>query len=362
MKILPLNTSTAIQINPNLGIILTRDMKGWFLERYVNIFMIGTIIDYVDNVNYNSMILHRRCYPHTEIHSQGIINIIQNEIDNNNYLHIWVDEKFIPTSNKFHRNHYVHPLMVYGYDAEKEIIKTVFFNAYKGQTLLDINYQDMINATLELEKYYYLGGSDVTLKETASSYSLSAYIKSIFHIDVFAQQLKNYFCCTTESGWEWYSSCRAGVFECSEKIFGIQIYKQLIKYFSSRDLVNNIKYKSLHDFISHKKYLLDRLHYIQQTYPIPLTYIDLVEKFACGYQSMENMRLAGIKLQVKRGHHPTSLCTDPNYLRRLCETLLESYRIEMEVLPKLYKIIVNLGYEKDHLSRHQFISVHGINA
>ena len=86
MKILPLNTSAAIQINPNLGIILTKDMEGWFLERYVNIFMIGTIIDYVDNVNYNSMILHRRCYSNNEVQTKGIISIIENEIDNNNYL------------------------------------------------------------------------------------------------------------------------------------------------------------------------------------------------------------------------------------------------------------------------------------
>lgn len=357
MNVLPLNTSKAIQINPNLGIILTQDMEGWFLERYVNIFMIGSIIDYVDNVNYNSMILHRRCYPNNEVQSMGIINIIQNEIDNNNYLHIWVDEKHIPASNKYLSKHFVHPLMVYGYDKENEIVKAVLFNAYKGQILVNINYQDMINATTDLDKYYMLGGSDVALKTTASAYCLSPYIKSEFHIDVFAQQLKNYICCTSEPGWEWYSSCRAGVFESREKIFGIQIYKQFVKYLSSPDLVNNVKYKALHDFVSHKKIILDRLLYIQQNYPTPCTYNKLVQQFACSYRALERMRLAGIKLQVKRGHYPVSLCMDPNYLSFLTDTLSESYNIEMEVLPKLYRIIINLDYESNYLSRCQIINV-----
>lgn len=362
MKVLPLNTSKAIQINPNLGIILTQDMEGWFFERFINIFMIGSIIDYVDNVNYNSMILHRRCYPYNEVQSMGIINIIHNEIDNNNYLHIWVDEKHIPASNKYLSKHFVHPLMVYGYDEENKMVKAVFFNAYKGQILVNINYQDMINATTDLEKYYMLGGSDVTLKTTASAYCLSPYIKSEFHVGVFAQQLKNYICCTSEPGWEWYSSCRTGVFECREKIFGIQIYKQLIKYINSPDLVNHVKYKVLHDFVFHKKYLLDRLLYIQKNYPIPHIYNELIKQFACSYQALERTRLTGIKTQIKRGVYPISICTEPNYLSLLTKTLLESYNIEMEVLPKLYQILIKLNYKNDHFSLHQIMSASGIDS
>lgn len=362
MKVLPFDISKAIQINPNLGIILTQDMEGWFLERYVNIFMIGTIIDYVDNVNYNSMILHRRCYPHDEVRSTGIINIIQKEIDQNNYLHIWVDEIYLPASDKYQANHFVHPLMVYGYDSEKEIIKAVFFNAYKGQILVDIHYQHIINATADLENYYLHGGSDVSLKATATSYCLSPYIKSTFHLEVFSQQLKNYICCTSEPGWEWYLSCRAGVFESSEKIFGIQIYKQLIKYLSSPDLINDVRYKALHDFISHKRVILDRLLYIQQNFPTPPIYSKLVEKFTSSYQSMERMRLIGMKLQVKRGNYPVSLCLDPNYLVFLTETLSNSYNIEMEVLPKLYEIITNLDYKIDYRSKHQIVSVTNIKS
>ena len=55
-----LNTDTSLQINPNLGIVLAGDMEGWFMERYVNIFMNGVILDYVDNVSYAGIVSDRR--------------------------------------------------------------------------------------------------------------------------------------------------------------------------------------------------------------------------------------------------------------------------------------------------------------
>ena len=75
MHILPLNNSSALQINFILGIILAGDMNGWFMERYVNIFMNGALLDYVDNVNYAGVINLGRCYTYDEVQSMGIIHI-----------------------------------------------------------------------------------------------------------------------------------------------------------------------------------------------------------------------------------------------------------------------------------------------
>ena len=119
-----------------------------------------------------------------------LLSILRNE---NAWDFEWNENyNFIQKTNKYLSKHFVHPLMVYGYDSSIKVVKAVFFNVYKGQTLVDINYQDVINATSDLEAYYMLGGSDVTLKATASAYCLSPYIKSEFHIEFFAQQLNNY--------------------------------------------------------------------------------------------------------------------------------------------------------------------------
>ena len=38
MRSVPFINCDAIQINPNLGIILSQNMQGWYWERYIDVF------------------------------------------------------------------------------------------------------------------------------------------------------------------------------------------------------------------------------------------------------------------------------------------------------------------------------------
>lgn len=357
MKLLPFKNTDAIQLNPYLGIILTADMHGWFFEHFINLFMIGSIIDYTDNVNYSGIINHQRTYSFKETQKNGTIRIIEREIDNNNYLRVWVDEIHIPCSSKYKSYHYVHPLLVIGYDSNKKIVKTVIFDNHKGQVVIDIRYKDIVKATKSLSKYYSLGGSDNTLNETVSAFSLSYYLKGDFHLNYFAQQLDNYISCKTDEGWEWYTSCREGVFESKEKIYGIQIYLHLNKYISSGDLITSIKYKTLHDFILHKKGLLERFVFIKENYDTPPEYENFVDDYNNLYTALEKIRLLGMKNQMRNGLSVKSLCLDVDYIEKLSQTLLDCYKVEMELLPRILDIIKSLSYSKDFLANNSFKSV-----
>ena len=357
MHILPLKKTSAIQINPNLGIILTADMEGWFLERYVNIFMNSTIIDYIDNVNYSGALVSHRIYNYDEVQSIGIINIIENEVSKNHYMHIWVDELYIPHSFRYNKCHFIHPLMIYGYDEETQIIKSVFFDIFKGQILIDINYQDMINATLNLESYYHIGGSDNAIKETVSVLSIPNHIKGIFHIDVFAKQLSNYICCITDSNTDWYTNIRPGMCYSENNIFGIQIYLQLIKLLESSDTNKDVNFKTLHDFIVHKKYLLDRLKYIQENYNTSYKYNELINVYGENCKILEQMRLLNMKKQIIQGRFLANLCIDAEYIDTLVNSLKQCYETEMAILPQIYEEINKLTYTKNHFINNQIISL-----
>lgn len=357
MKVLPFRNTDAIQLNPYLGIILTTDMTGWFTERFVNLFMIGSTIDYTDNVNYSGIINHQRSYSFDETREIGVIQIIEQEINNNNYLRVWVDEIHIQNSNKYKSYHYVHPLLVIGYDSDQERVKAVIFDNHKGQTIVDIDYNDLLKATGSLNQYYMRGGSDNTINETITALSLSHHLKGDFHIGFFAQQLDNYISCKTDEGWEWYTSCREEVFESREKIYGIQIYLHLNKYISSNELITSIKYKTLHDFILHKKCLLDRFVFIKENYDTPPEYENYVDGYNHLYAALEKIRLLGMKKQMRHGLSIKSLCVDADYIEKLSQTLLECYDIEMGLLPRILDIIKSLLYSKDFLANNSFKSV-----
>ena len=357
MHILPINNSRALQLNPNLGIILASDMEGWFLERFINIFMNGTTLDYVDNVNYAGVIGGQRCYSYEEVQEYGIINIIESEINRDNFIHIWVDEISIPNSMRYQKEHFVHPLMIYGYDLEQHICKTVFFDIRKGQVLIDIDYQDLIKATALVNQFYHYGGTDEAINKTISSYKLSNCVKGCFHLDVFLRQLSNYLCCKSEHCTEWYTLSRPGVFDSDANIFGIQIYMQIIEYLQSPQLRGYIKYKTLHDFVIHKKLLLDRFRYVQKNYDTSNEYNKLIDSFAENCKSLERIRLLNMKKQMQQGLFPAALCYESEYIAKLVDTLNECYNTEIRILPQIYNHLIKLVYPKNYYEQNKIISL-----
>lgn len=354
MYSLPIDNTEAIQINPNLGIILTGCMEGWFMERYVNIFMNGTIIDYVDNVNYSGAVVSVQIYTYDEIRSSGIIKIIEKEITENHYMHIWVDELYIPCSVRYNKCHFVHPLMIYGYDEDAQMLKAVFFNSAKGQQLVDIRYQDIVEATSSLDEFYQSGGTDGAIKEAAVSIFMPPYVKGIFHIDVFTKQLSNYICCCTEDCTEWYTTSRPGIYDSNDNIYGIQIYLQLIKLLQSKN-IKDMEYKAIHDFISHKKQLLYRFKYIKEKYSTTIEFDKLIDTFENSYRLLERIRILNMKKQIQKGYLPSSLCRDSDYIDILVSALKQCYEIEMKILPKIYDELIKLTYPKLYHENNQII-------
>lgn len=355
MRLLKICNTDAIQINPNLGIILTGDMEGWFHEKYINIFMNGTIIDYVDNVNYSGAIIQQHVYSYEEIKQYGIIDVIEKEIALEHYIHLWVDEIAIPQSIRYKRDHFVHPLMIYGYNSTEQIIKAVFFDIARGQTFIDIQYQDLIFATKFLDQFYQFGGNDNAISQTLLACSLHQHMKGLFHIDVFAKQLSNYICCTTDNITEWYTTSRAGIYNSNDNIFGIQIYLQLIRFLQSVELQKDIQYKAIHDFIAHKKFLLRRFRYIQSKYNVSDEYNHLITLFDEICKTLEQVRLLNMKRQFQLGYMPATLCFETDYLCKLINTLSECYTKEMDIMPQIYSCIIKLTYSKSHCEMNNTI-------
>lgn len=352
---LALNKTDAIQINPNLGIILTHDMKGWFLERYVNIFMNGVVVDYVDNVNYAGLINCYRNYTYNEIRTVDIINVIEREIDSENYLHIWVDEYEIPYSIRYKKHHFIHPIMVYGYNRIDRKIKAVFFDIMRGQSFVEINYSSIGDAVRNIGEYCCDGGDDTAYNSTIVSCKPSMYMKGTFHLDYFVEQLKNYACCTTDAGMEWYALARSGLFDSNSTIYGIQIYKQIINYLQLPEIRVHLEYKMLHDFVVHKKLLLERFNFISTIFTTSQKFVKLLERFKSNYEALERMRLLNIKKQIKKGSMPATLCLDSEFISSLIEVLKSCYATEMEIIPKILDELMFLAHPNDHFNRKEIV-------
>lgn len=360
-KITNINNSDAMQINPNLAIILAHNMDGWFFERYLNIFMYHNIVDYVDNVNYAGLIKQYREYSYDEIIRKGLFALIEKELSNADsdcFLHVWVDEYELPCSIRYQRCHFVHPLTVYGFDKIAGVFETIFFDVNKGNILVGIKYLDLYRSVFNVKDYYLSGGTEETLCKTLCCCAYIQRIKGTFHLDVLIKQLNNYLCSCNDQINEWFNLSRQEVFDNNDIVYGINVYLELINRLKDQNNGNPIvPFKSIHDFVRHKKYLLDRLLYIKKEYEVGDDLCALINEYRRIYLLLDSIRLSSMKSQIKTGVPPQLLCVDNIYTNKLIGTLRNAYNLEMVLIPQILRSLSQLKYQTGYLDNHYVISL-----
>lgn len=348
-KILPMYDGIDIQINPLISIIMTRNMEGWLYERYVNLFMDERIVDYVDNVNYSGVIsfFQKHDYDHAK---ENVIKIVKDSIDRSLYIIVWVDEYEVSCSYRYKKQHFVHPHVIYGYDDDIRNFEILFFDIQRGQVFRDIPYSELERAVYNVGQYYLEGGTESALTDTLYVFAPTNLIKHDFDLTIFSSQLRDYLCCNTNPLTEWYTLCRPHLFDSPNVTYGIQIYLRLIQILSEPAYNINLSYKTLHDFVLHKKYLLERFRYIQAKYAIGSRYDNLISEFNEHYLNLEKVRLLGIKRQVSKGERAVSFCCDEDYLEYLCSALLLGYETELELIPVILECLSSIKYPKNYFT------------
>ncbi|MCL2311269.1 MAG: hypothetical protein FWC41_02095, partial [Firmicutes bacterium] len=171
-KKLYINTSKEMHLSFNLCIVHP-ELYEWFYENFVNIVILGDsqyFTDFIDNsIDYS----YRELMDERVVHSYGdfpeedsIIRYLIDSIGRDFYSAVWVDKYYIPDNESYMSWHFVHGILVYGYDDAKKTVSFVNFSFEKGIILQEIAYGDFIQAFANGEKHYKQGGGTFTLSET----------------------------------------------------------------------------------------------------------------------------------------------------------------------------------------------------
>ena len=337
-----------MQINPLLAFLSRSSQEGWILERFVNIMMYGDIVDYVDNVDFYGLFDTIAQYKIGDI--RNMQELLEQEIMFDKFVILWVDEFYISASKRYFSNHFVHPLIIYEYDKDKKKFKSIFFDIMRGQVIVDIDANELVKAAYEIRNHYMQGGSIDALHKTFTTIKPKVSFQGDFHPDLFIKNLSHYISCEKEC--EWYSSPRGELYNNPNICYGIQIYQMLLDKLNSSEC--SLSYKTIHDFIKHKKHLHDRLLYIENEYNLEPLLHELIDKFGKVADDLEKIRLLNMKYQTKSGRFPSVLCQDDEYRCKLKKALEHGYSVELDVLPHILYKLKSLTYSKKELN-NQFI-------
>ena len=319
-----------------LGIVLRENTRNWFYENFVNLCALygeTLLIEFTDICEsiYQKFLLSTGVYSIDEILSEEALKFyLIDKINKDSYSGIWVDEYHIPGTARYQKEHFVHTILIYGYDDECEIFNALHFNPEHGVIDLNIAYCAMFCAFFDIKNHYRNGGGAITLTESIISckYSPRA-IHSKYDIHSFMFALREYVFAQNKN---------------DGLISGIGIYNRFINDLEEN---NNIVYRSLHTLTLHKSFIFSRLNHIAKLFDVSSLFLEYIDKYKDIVKKMERIRLANIKQNAidKLGFVAT-LSTNQTYREKLSKTLAEVRDMEQDLLLKVYSEIKNISHHK----------------
>ncbi len=224
-----------------------------------------------------------------------INDYIMKHIDQNYYLYFQVDEFFIHNRRAYQKQHYIHDLLVYGYDEEKQIYNVVGYNndfIYIESTITFEEFkQAFLNNNIDKDKNYWADRIFMFQYKKNSKYE--------FNLDLVKHLLKEYL--NSENSYERYNRFDNPT---KEKVYGIEVYNKVLEHldYAKHDIKcfkhlpeGHLDNRLFRLIMEHKQLMAMRLEYINKNI---VDISDLVKEYGDVVKISHNSILLSIKYEI----------------------------------------------------------------
>lgn len=240
------------------------------IKKYGDVFLA-----FYDNQGIKSPFLKTQNVKWTSLSSLDINlhSFIKTHINLEYYLYFQVDEYYVPERGAFGKRHYIHDLLLFGYDDDKETYNIAGYNQEGLYTISKISY-------IQFENAFYANNIDKEENEWADNIYLFKYNSKYdykFNIKLLKKLMSDYLNSTNSfEEYKRYDNPQA------DTVYGLEVYNKIVEYlhylkageqpFTQYGIDNRI-FRLIKE---HKLIMLERLHYINDY----IIYIeDLIEKY-----------------------------------------------------------------------------------
>lgn len=237
--------------------------------------------------------------------TSDIIKLIVDQIDYDWYCGLFLDQYYLPCESKYHKYHFVHELLIYGYDFERRIFQAVTYGNKLHKA--EIDFDDFTQAYVSA--FNYIADRGGWREYMLMQYSLIGHTKEYpFNRNEFVRKLKLYY--EGELSQEiFWKQCLYMNYDADACFYGIHANNAMLlklraiqeKFYSSNEQSRyNIfqQYVPIHTFAEYHKALYKRLLYYDATSSTNVTGNATIKKYEKIVETCEIIRFLYIKTQI----------------------------------------------------------------
>ena len=258
--ILPMYTSPDARFSFHLQAILRPQLFGWFYTHFIDFCMSneGQIFYYDDQTDesYRKFFCSRIVNNYREILADSeYCSLMKSRLDKGYYHFVWVDKFYVPGSDEYEKYHFVHPVMLYGYEGEDFVILN--FSGERG----NIHCRVPQKALMEGIANVFPENPDAPytfVTETVTCFRLSELVQIPYSITELTDQLRAYLGIP-------YPDRVVSMSHAFGHVHGISCYDYILSRLKEG---KKITFKALYDLEYHKEHLIGCFEYLQKYYKI----------------------------------------------------------------------------------------------
>ena len=332
---------------PLCAILVYDKYLPWYYNNFIQVF---SYTDSNGNVELNYL-EGRDCYIeivdvvclgyHLLKNEKSILEFIIEKINMGYYLVMNVDEFYLPNKGEYHKNHFVHSSLIYGYDNNTKCLKAIGFNQERLFTELTFDYSEFTDA-YENGKIHYKKDApwcDWSAVQLIRPKSFEGEFP--FIITRFINELEEYLFSKSD-----LRRLYSFEYQPEQVEFGFKIYDVFVKNLHNLlDGNMTIDYRAAHLLSEHKKCLYDRIGYVISKYQLSGEITELHKQYMEIVKRWNNIRLKYLSQFLKDIDFMNNSQKQKYLIHNVINEINEVKEMEYSILEK---IIEELKLNKEH--------------
>jgi hypothetical protein len=320
---------------PLCGILGDERQYHWFYNHFIQLYTLSGNqdnfwIDYLEDRDFYRDIVEYAILDWECLRDEAdIIGYLEDRINSGYYVIIFVDEYYLPTDQNYHRTHYLHQRLVYGYDKTNQLLKSIGFDGERNFINMVYSYDDFRKA-YDLGKSYY-DVSEPWVKKENVELIKPKFEDYNFSLPSFLADLKEYL-----SGEGDYSRIRPMNLE----VFGKQAVFNIhaVDDFLRNPVFDGVGFRYMYLVAEHKEVMSKRLKFITNDLSLVALPATLLEQYDQIKKRLLISRNFFLKEFIKeKFEHDKSGA--PEILRKITDICQWGKKEECLVLERIYRIL-----------------------
>ena len=244
--------------------------------------------------------------------SKSLSDFLISCVDGKNYIQLFLDEFYIPQRGGYRKYHFIHDLLIFGYDERDKTFDTLGYNDKGVYTTYKAHFDDIEQAFSSVE-----GLSEYQTHFFYSKIWLGKIMEGVegyFDIQSVIEQLEDFLSANnTSNRFRLINTPQeCGVYRIEEDaVYGIDTYKYLRRYLSLL-LKNQCDFNPIyfHAFFQHKSCMATRIQFMEE-HNFLATSFEFYKESKDIEEQAKNLRMMMLKFSIRRNN---------NIIERMLET------------------------------------------